>query len=151
MGKILELAEAIWKAEEDTFSNHPFGMPRGIEEIAKKIWFYRGFSNSLICETEEGLIIVDPGAIFDSFNKFKAVRTVIDQRLHTAIFTHGIEFLKSIKFLLIFVHAFHKYINELNPIFLLFLKFPQTYILHLQVCEHQILTIMEFCVELFLL
>ncbi len=93
MGKILELAEDLWVGKKDTFSHHPFGAPRDIELIneinSQRTWFYRGFSNSIIRETDEGLIIVDPGALFDVNWKFKAVREVTTQRAHTAIFTHG--------------------------------------------------------------
>ncbi len=93
MGEILELAEALWNGEKDTYSFHPFGFPRGMELIntsnSQRTWFYRGFSNSIIRETEKGLIIVDPGAIFDVNEKFRAVEDVTLPRLHTAIFTHG--------------------------------------------------------------
>ena len=78
MGKILDLAEDLWAEKKDTFSHHPFGVPRGIELIdehnSQRTWFYRGFSNSIIRETAEGLVIIDPGASFDINWKFKSVR-----------------------------------------------------------------------------
>ncbi|MHA1930988.1 MAG: alkyl sulfatase dimerization domain-containing protein [Promethearchaeota archaeon] len=93
MGKILDLAEDLWTGRKDTFSYHPFGVPRGLELISElnsqRTWFYRGFSNSIIRETEEGLIIIDPGANFDVDKKFKAIREVTNQKVHTIIFTHG--------------------------------------------------------------
>jgi len=93
MGKVLELAEDLWTGKKDTFTYHPFGMPRGLELIddrdSNRTWFYRGFSNTIIRETDEGLIIVDPGALFDIRERFRAVRKVSQQRLNTAIFTHG--------------------------------------------------------------
>lgn len=93
MGRILELAEDLWLGKKDTFSYHPFGVPRGLELISEfnlqRTWFYRGFSNSIIRETNDGLIIVDPGADFDVNRKFKAVREVTNQKVHTVIFTHG--------------------------------------------------------------
>lgn len=93
MGKILDLAEDLWTGEKDTFSYHPFGVPRGLELISElnsqRTWFYRGFSNSIIRETDEGLIIIDPGADFDVNVKFNAVRGVTNQKIHTIIFTHG--------------------------------------------------------------
>ena len=93
MGKILDLAEDLWVGRKDTFSHHPFGVPRGLELInehsSHRTWFYRGFSNSIIRETNEGLIIVDPGADFDVDKKFKAVREVTSQKVNTVIFTHG--------------------------------------------------------------
>ncbi|MFX1323768.1 MAG: alkyl sulfatase dimerization domain-containing protein [Promethearchaeota archaeon] len=93
MGKILEVAEALWNEEKTTFSYHPYGIPRGIEMInetnSQKTWFYKGFSNSIIRETGDGLIIVDPGALFDVIGKYRAVREVTSQKLHTAIYSHG--------------------------------------------------------------
>jgi len=89
MGEILDVAEALWKGETDTYAHHPFGVPRGIEEIAPGTWFYRGFANSIICRTDDGLVIVDPGANWDSWQKYQAVRSVTAEHLNTAIYTHG--------------------------------------------------------------
>lgn len=89
MGKILELAEALWNGETDTYHNHPFGMPRGIEKITEDTWFYRGFSNAVIRETKEGIILIDPAASWDTRIKYEAVRSVTEARLHTGIYTHG--------------------------------------------------------------
>lgn len=89
MGEILELAEALWRGETDTYTHHPWGEPRAIEQIAQGVWFHRGFANTIIVETEEGLILVDPAAAWDTKVKYEAVRSVTQQRLNTAIFTHG--------------------------------------------------------------
>lgn len=93
MGKILDLAEDLWTGRKDTSSHHPFGIPRGLELIntykSQRTWFYRGFSNSIIRETDEGLVIIDPGANFDVNKKFNALREVTNQKVHTVIFTHG--------------------------------------------------------------
>jgi len=89
MGEILELAEALWKGETDTFKNHPFGVPRGIEKIADSTWFYRGFANTIIRETGNGLVIVDPAAHWETKKKFEDIRAVTQKHLNTAIFTHG--------------------------------------------------------------
>ncbi len=93
MGKILDFAEDLWVGRKNTYSNHPFGVPRGLELIneynSQRTWFYRGFSNSIIRETSEGLVIVDPGAIFDVHTKFKAVREVTSLQVNTVIYTHG--------------------------------------------------------------
>jgi alkyl sulfatase BDS1-like metallo-beta-lactamase superfamily hydrolase len=93
MGKILDLAEDLWIGRKDTYSHHPFGMPRDLELISEfnsqRTWFYRGFSNSIIRETNEGLVIVDPGANFDVNEKFKALREETAQKVNTVIFTHG--------------------------------------------------------------
>jgi len=93
MGKILDLAEDLWNGRKNTFSYHPFGVPRGLELIneynIQSTWFYRGFSNSIIRETNEGLLIIDPGAIFDVHTKYQALRKVTDKKVNTVIFTHG--------------------------------------------------------------
>jgi alkyl sulfatase BDS1-like metallo-beta-lactamase superfamily hydrolase len=89
MGEILDLAEALWQGETDTYTHHPLGRPHGIEEIADKTWFHKGLACTVIRETDEGLIIVDPAAYFDVDAKFEAVRSVTGARLHTAIYTHG--------------------------------------------------------------
>jgi alkyl sulfatase BDS1-like metallo-beta-lactamase superfamily hydrolase len=89
MGKILELAEALWNGDEDTYTHHPFGSPHGTESITENTWFNKGFANTIIRKTDDGLIIVDPGGFFDSRNKFDSIREKVSDRLHTAIFTHG--------------------------------------------------------------
>ena len=89
MGEILDLAEALWQGETDTVTHHPFGLPRGIERLAEGTWFYRGFSNTIIRETGDGLIIIDPAASFDTKIKFDAIRSVTPKRLCYAVFTHG--------------------------------------------------------------
>jgi alkyl sulfatase BDS1-like metallo-beta-lactamase superfamily hydrolase len=93
LGKILDLAEDLWLGRKNTISYHPFGIPRGLERISdhnsQNTWFYRGFSNSIIRDTNDGLIIVDPGADFDVYRKFEAVREVTNQKVHSVIFTHG--------------------------------------------------------------
>jgi len=57
MGEILELAEALWKGETDTYTHHPFGPPRGIEQITDNTWFYRGFANTISYTYEQWCII----------------------------------------------------------------------------------------------
>ncbi|MFX1376438.1 MAG: alkyl sulfatase dimerization domain-containing protein [Promethearchaeota archaeon] len=93
MGKILDLAEDLWVGRKNTYIHHPFGVPRGLELIneynSQRTWFYRGFSNSIIRETSEGLVIVDPGANFDVHSKFKAIREITSQQVNTVIYTHG--------------------------------------------------------------
>jgi len=89
MGEILDIAEALWKGEKDTTSYHPFGPPTGIEKIAHETWFYKGFSNTVIRKTDDGLFIVDPSGFMDAQAKFDAVKSVVEPRLNTAIFTHG--------------------------------------------------------------
>ena len=89
MGEILDVAEALWKGEKDTSNYHPFGPPTGIEKIAHETWFYKGFANTVIRRTDDGLVIIDPSGFLDVQEKFDAVKSVVEPRLNTAIFTHG--------------------------------------------------------------
>lgn len=89
MGEILKVAEALWQEETDTYAHHPFGVPRGLETIAPDTWFYRGFANMIVRETDDGLILVDPGSSWDARQKFEAIRSVSGKPLNAAIYTHG--------------------------------------------------------------
>ncbi|MBW2091048.1 MAG: MBL fold metallo-hydrolase, partial [Deltaproteobacteria bacterium] len=89
MGQVLKLAEKLFKGDENTYEHHPFGPPHGLEQIAEGTYFYKGFANTIIRETEGGLIIVDPAANFDEQIKFDAIRSKVKQHLDTVIFTHG--------------------------------------------------------------
>jgi len=89
MGEILETAEALWKQEINTFDHHPFGRPWGPERVADRTWFVKGFANTIVRETDDGLIMVDPAGYTDTKPKFKTVRSVTQKPLHTVIFTHG--------------------------------------------------------------
>jgi alkyl sulfatase BDS1-like metallo-beta-lactamase superfamily hydrolase len=64
-------------------------MPRGIEKVSENVHFYRGLSNSVILETKDGLLVIDPAASWDAKARHEAVRSVTHQRLNTAIYTHG--------------------------------------------------------------
>jgi alkyl sulfatase BDS1-like metallo-beta-lactamase superfamily hydrolase len=89
MEDILKLAEALWNGEIDTSTYHPLGRPRGIAKIDEGMWFHKGFANTIIRETADGLIIVDPSAAWDAKQKHESIRSVTKQRLDTAVFTHG--------------------------------------------------------------
>ena len=89
MGEILDFAEALWTGLTNTYRDHPFGFPRGIEKIAESTWFCRGFSNAIVRETAEGMVLIDPAASWDTKFKYKAIRSVTPKRLNTAIYTHG--------------------------------------------------------------
>ena len=89
MGEILDLAEALWTGETDTYHHHPFSPPHGLEKVADDTWFYRGFSNSIFRDTPEGMVIVDTGSFWDSRLRFEAIRAKIESPLNTAVFSHG--------------------------------------------------------------
>ena len=89
MGGVLKLAESLWNGEIDTYTYHPMSPPFAMEQLGEGIWFHKEFANTVIAETNDGLIIVDPGSFRNGQLKFDAVRSVTSQRLNTAIFTHG--------------------------------------------------------------
>jgi alkyl sulfatase BDS1-like metallo-beta-lactamase superfamily hydrolase len=89
MGEILDLSEALWAGETDTYTHHCFGPPYGMERVADDTWFYKGFANTIIRKTSDGLVIIDPGAFFDCQLKFDKIREHTPDRLNTAVFTHG--------------------------------------------------------------
>jgi len=89
MGEILELAEALWNEDTDTYTHHPFSPPYGLESLTETTWFYRGFANTIIRETADGLIIIDPAATWETKFKFEAIRSATLKPLHTAVYTHG--------------------------------------------------------------
>ncbi|MBU2547482.1 MAG: MBL fold metallo-hydrolase [Proteobacteria bacterium] len=89
MGEILDFAEAVWIGQADTYAHHPLSLPYGTDQVAESTWFHKFFSNTVIRETSEGLVMVDPSGFLGPEIKFEAVRAVTGQRLNTAIFTHG--------------------------------------------------------------
>ncbi|MBU2648198.1 MBL fold metallo-hydrolase [bacterium] len=89
MDTVLAVAEALWKGEKTVFEQHPFGPPWGPAKISEKTWFIKGFANTVVRETDAGLIIIDPAGSAEGNKKHKAVRSVTGQPLHTAIYTHG--------------------------------------------------------------
>ncbi|MEE8421743.1 MAG: alkyl sulfatase dimerization domain-containing protein [Dehalococcoidia bacterium] len=88
MAQILDLAEEMWAGERSD-GGHAWRALNVLEEVAERTWFYSGFANSTIRETDDGLVIIDPGAINNAEAKHAAVREVSDRPLHTAIYTHG--------------------------------------------------------------
>jgi alkyl sulfatase BDS1-like metallo-beta-lactamase superfamily hydrolase len=89
MGEILDLAEALWQEETDVYTHHPLTPLNRIERIADDTWFFKGVANTIITETSDGLIIVDPSGFTDGQIRYEATRSVTRQRLNTAIYTHG--------------------------------------------------------------
>jgi len=89
MGAILKTAEKLWSGKTDTTTIHPFDQPWGIDKICDKTWFYKGFANTVIHETDEGLIIIDPAAPWEAELKFNGIRQVTEQPLRIAVYTHG--------------------------------------------------------------
>ena len=86
MTTIAERAEQAWSG---LLEGHPWQGPNALEQMTEGVWFYHSFSNTVIFETDDGLVIVDPGIENRSERRFEAVRAELDAPLHTAIYTHG--------------------------------------------------------------
>lgn len=86
MGAILDLAGQMWSARG---GGHPWRALNLLEEVAPRTWFASSFANMTVFDTDEGLVIVDPGAKNNAQTKFEQVRAVIDQPAHSIIYSHG--------------------------------------------------------------
>jgi alkyl sulfatase BDS1-like metallo-beta-lactamase superfamily hydrolase len=86
MVTILERAERAWNG---ALGDHPWQGTNDLEQVAEGVWFYHSFSNTILFETDDGLVMVDPGLRNRSETRFEAVRAALDAPLHTAIYTHG--------------------------------------------------------------
>lgn len=86
MPVIADRAEQAWNG---TLEEHPWQGPNALEQVAEGVWFYHSFSNTVVFETDDGLVMVDPGIRNRSERRFEAVREHLDTPLHTAIYSHG--------------------------------------------------------------
>ena len=95
--KIFEAAEKMWNGEISAFN---FAPANELVQVAAGTWFFNGVSNMTMVMSEDGLIVVDPGAATitigrdgnkepDCIRKYRSVRTVTHSPLHTLIYTHG--------------------------------------------------------------
>lgn len=61
-----------------------------IEQVADRTWMiYMPFVNSILFETDEGLVLVDSGVAAAGPALYRAIRSVSDKPIHTIIYTHG--------------------------------------------------------------
>jgi alkyl sulfatase BDS1-like metallo-beta-lactamase superfamily hydrolase len=86
MGKIVDQAEEAWQG---TGNQHPWRALNILEEVAPRTWFASSFANMTVFDTDEGLVIVDPGARNNARTKFEQVREVLDRPAHSIIYSHG--------------------------------------------------------------
>ncbi len=94
--KTIEKSEAVWRGEIA-----PLGRPvNELSKLTRDVWFFNGMSNMVVINTPEGLVIIDPGALFqtpsedgsvlaDCERKFEAVCDSCDRPVSTVIYTHG--------------------------------------------------------------
>ena len=58
--KTIEKSEAAWRGEVP-----PLAAPvNELSKLTRDVWFFNGMSNMVVVNTAEGLVIIDPGALF---------------------------------------------------------------------------------------
>jgi glyoxylase-like metal-dependent hydrolase (beta-lactamase superfamily II) len=86
---ILALADRLWRGEVPTSEYHPVGHLGGIAEICDDVAFAPAFANVTAIRTGDGLVLVDTGSSFAAQAIHDDLRGWTDQRLHTAVYSHG--------------------------------------------------------------
>ncbi len=87
---VLELADKLWRGEIDIAKIHPVGgYMGGVAEVADGVAFVPSFANVSAFATGDGLVLVDTGSTFVAAAVHGALREWSDQRLNTAIYSHG--------------------------------------------------------------
>lgn len=87
--EILTLADRLWHGEARTSEFHPVAHLGGMAEICQDIAFLPAFANVTAIRTADGLVLVDTGSVFAAQDIHGQLRRWTDQRLHTAIYSHG--------------------------------------------------------------
>jgi len=86
---ILELADRLWRGETRTSEFHPVLQSGTLTEICEDVAFVPAFANVTAVRTADGLVLVDTGSVFAAREIHGQLRSWTDQRLHTAIYSHG--------------------------------------------------------------
>jgi glyoxylase-like metal-dependent hydrolase (beta-lactamase superfamily II) len=86
---ILALADRLWRGEARTSEFHPVGHLGGMAEICEDVAFLPAFANVTAIRTADGLVLVDTGSVFAAQEIHSQLRRWTDQRLHTAVYSHG--------------------------------------------------------------
>src|ERR1700704_450072 len=90
MGDVLDLADRLWRGEADIADHHPFRlMNTEAEEVADGVAFVPSFANVSAVATDDGLVLVDTGSAVLAGSVHAALRRWTDQRLNTAVYSHG--------------------------------------------------------------
>ena len=90
MGDVLDLADRLWRGEADIADHHPVqNFSTEPEELLPGVAFVASFANVSAVATDDGLVLVDTGSQFMARPIHEALRTWTDQRLHTAVYSHG--------------------------------------------------------------
>jgi glyoxylase-like metal-dependent hydrolase (beta-lactamase superfamily II) len=86
---ILALADRLWRGEARTSEFHPVGHLGGLAEICDDVAFLPAFANVTAIRSGDGLVLVDTGSVFAAQGIHDELRRWTDERLHTAIYSHG--------------------------------------------------------------
>lgn len=86
---ILALADRLWRGAATTSEFHPVGQLGGLAEICDDVAFLPAFANVTAIRTGDGLVLVDTGSVFAARGIHDELRRWTDQRLRTAIYSHG--------------------------------------------------------------
>jgi alkyl sulfatase BDS1-like metallo-beta-lactamase superfamily hydrolase len=86
---ILDLADRLWTGEVDIVDAFPVGHAGPIEEVAPGVAFLPSFANVTALSSEDGLVLVDTGALPLARRMHDEVRRWSSDRLNTAVYSHG--------------------------------------------------------------
>jgi glyoxylase-like metal-dependent hydrolase (beta-lactamase superfamily II) len=89
---VLELADRFWRGAAGLGDYHPvdpFTLQGGLAEICEGVVFVLSFANVSAVATDDGLVLVDTGSALLASRVHDELRRWSDQRLHTAIYSHG--------------------------------------------------------------
>ena len=89
MNEVSELAERAWNGDLGEHNVHPSRVLVAFEEFAPGLGFMSAFSNVAVVKTGDGLVFLDTSSFFHAKQLFKDVRAWSDERVHTALYTHG--------------------------------------------------------------
>ena len=88
-GDLLETADRLWRGEIGIEDRFPFAAGGEHVEVADRTLFVASFANVSTFATDEGLLLVDTGAVFVASSVHEVIRGWSDDPLHTAVYSHG--------------------------------------------------------------
>jgi alkyl sulfatase BDS1-like metallo-beta-lactamase superfamily hydrolase len=86
---VLDLVDRLWRGESSIEDYHPFAHSGALEEIIVGVAFVPSFANVSAFRTDDGLVLVDTGSKLFARSVHADVRRWREDRLHTAIYSHG--------------------------------------------------------------
>ncbi len=93
MPSLVELSDKLWTGQHTTHQreHHPFAILNVVEEVADGVGFYKGFSNLTVVRSDDGVVLIDTGSFHPVAHtrSFDKIREYSQERLHTAVYTHG--------------------------------------------------------------